>query len=164
MWALKCPHRKGSTMHSAHNTKELEQANNDIGRQDAHTINIRRIVRKWAVSRLSNEVVTLIAMAGWDLSFGPFTAAEFSEACPNRKTAWPGWGQACDTIQIELSELPSVVWVDVDGEWCVDEEPVCGECEGTGGDYGLELGTTYKLERDELVSIVVGRDLAGYFR
>lgn len=145
------------------------------------TVRLVTLLRAFAKERLGDEAQEfreLASMSSADLYFGPFSASEFAEEDPKRKTRYPGFSKACDRLQELLSKLPSKVWVDVDGEWVTEDEPQCGECQGrgnmpddetrcescggTGVDIGLELGTTYVLELEDIRAKLLGRELSSY--
>ena len=146
-----------------------------------------KVLRDFAKEKMGDdwtEFRELQAMAYFDISFGPYTAGDFSEEDPNRKTHWPGFEPACDRLKALLEAVPRTLYLDIDGEWCAEDEPHCAVCEGkgvvvsdetgeeiqcencggSGCDVGLELGTTYKLESSDIREILVGRDLAEYVR
>jgi hypothetical protein len=131
--------------------------------------------KAWRDEQLTEETRILIGEANSDLYNGP---PYFDDG-----TDYPGFGTACRRITNALDGMPRELFIDCDTETWTTEEPEpteCGTCDGEGtipkylvlcddckgaGCFGAyEFGEWYKVEYEDLVTAIVGRELAGYVR
>ncbi len=118
--------------------------------------------------KLDEETRDLIAMANWDLNFGPCHAIDYSEEDPTRKTVWPGFEAATDKIRENLRELiPGQLWVADYGDFSESEPDWSMKDEASTDDepvYELNQEDWGTYDRRDLVQLVVGKELASYCR
>lgn len=85
---------------------------------------ITKAILEFLIERGDLDVATmeLAGMASFDLNFGPFSAQDFAEECPERKAQWPGWESAARMLQDVIDDLPTL-YVEYDAECVSAEEP-----------------------------------------
>jgi hypothetical protein len=133
-----------------------------------------RALKAWAKefrATLDESVRNLIAQANFDLYYGPSGTDE----------EYPGFETATKTIKEGLAGIPSTLYIDADSETWSDTEPQSEQCEACLG-HGVDVkvgsgsqcsecmgqgtfdpaGEWYHLERKDLLTAIVGRELAGY--
>ncbi len=121
---------------------------------------------------LSPETRQLIAEAQFDLLFGP-------NGLDDIEGNWPGFGTALFLISEALEAVPSVLYIDtMIGCWSETEpEPTaCDACHGevpeNENDYQCPVclgnaevvcsGDYVKVERRQLISAIVGKEMGAY--
>ena len=129
--------------------------------------NVDKVVEKYFKAKMPKDIAQLVAMAHWDLNFGPAHGYVDGESTANDSTIeWPGFELACEHIKNWVhDELPSEVWVDMD---CDDVSEYAPEGYWEHADdqeekVWVEPNTenTYHLDRKEIKRAVFG-ELAEY--
>jgi hypothetical protein len=139
--------------------------------------------KAWKTENLTDETRELIMQAVHDLWHGPlFEAVNVSEGL-----GYPGFTTACKRIREALDDMPRELFIDCDCEQWQTEEPEatkcetcngqgmlddnadgncsqCEDCKGAGSFGAYEFGEWYKVEYEDLVAAIVGKELAGYVR
>ena len=141
------------------------------------------------LASLDAKTRKLISQANFDLYYGPVADGAVGDPATDDPEEWqgyPGFVSATRAIREALDDVPSTLYVDTDAECWFESEPgpdECGECSGQGEVRDLEaedpdddmrecpmcdgsgkvapfLGSTYRVERRDLVRALLGSELA----
>ena len=119
------------------------------------TSNQEKAIRSFVLADVGDDTKRLIRLANYDLYYGPVTEPDDGEP-------WPGFVRACREIRdaIRVSDLyldsQSGEVTDTEPQWCDCIADDCTE-QHFPSDY-------YKVERADVMRIVVGKELAPYVR
>ena len=103
------------------------------------------------------KVQGLINLAAWDLWNGPISGDD------EDAEDYPGFSSACDAIREALEDVQTV-YVDMQFESLSDALDEGYEDDETGEWIEPYLEDTYEVDRDAVLSILVGKELAEYVR
>lgn len=132
-----------------------------------------RTLKAWVKEfreNLDRPMRELIGQANFDLYYGPTGTDE----------GYPGFETAVKRIKAVCADVPSTLYVDADAEGWSESEPEpekCAACDGKGEDAYCNPcsecngqghfepgGDWYRLDRKDLLTAIVGRELVEYVR
>lgn len=106
-----------------------------------------KAIRDYVLQDVDDETKRLIRLANWDLYYGPVTEPDDGEP-------WPGFSVACRRIRDALDI--GTLYLNEDFDEVTDVEPEWIN--------GWVADRVWQIERETVLSIVVGRELASYIR
>ena len=81
---------------------------------------------EWAIAKrkaLPARIRRLIAMASFDLWYGPLSVGHEEDDAEGNPVKWPGFQSACKEISNALDDLKTDVWIDTFSGEVMESEP-----------------------------------------
>jgi hypothetical protein len=121
-----------------------------------------KAIRSFVLADVGDDIKRLIRLANWDLYYGPgVDYTESSEPIADDGETWPGFSKACREIRDALDV--GTLYIDDQSDCVSDREPEC-QCDNREDCDGSCCNDWYSVEPRDVLSIVVGKELAPYVR
>ena len=111
-----------------------------------------KAIRDYVLQDVDDETKRLIRLANWDLYYGPVTEPDDSEP-------WPGFIAACRQIRDALDV--GTLYIDAQTGNVNGVKPDIHDCLCGNPDCDMSMS---EVEPEDVLRIVVGRELAPYIR
>jgi hypothetical protein len=133
------------------------------------TKKIDSVVEKYLLEKfpMNKDTLRLRNVANYDLYFGLVGDCVDEPAGIDDGWIYPGFSSACDTLRAYADELPSELWVDVDCDCVMENEPEeedSGETDENGEPIYYEpvWESIYHYDRRDILRAIFGRELPSY--